>query len=69
MPVITLPDGSKRPFENPVSVYEVAASSIHIGKVFDFRSLLKLRKSYQLSRVAKLEDRHYSVIFALVNEL
>lgn len=26
MPVITLPDGSKRPFENPVSVYEVAAS-------------------------------------------
>lgn len=49
--------------------YEVAASSIHIGKVFDFRSLLKLRKSYQLSRVAKLEDRHYSVIFALVNEL
>jgi len=26
MPVITLPDGSKRPFDNPVSVYEVAAS-------------------------------------------
>jgi threonyl-tRNA synthetase len=26
MPVITLPDGSKRPFENPVTVYEVAAS-------------------------------------------
>jgi threonyl-tRNA synthetase len=26
MPVITLPDGSKRPFENPVSVYDVAAS-------------------------------------------
>ncbi len=26
MPVITLPDGSKRPFDTPVSVYEVAAS-------------------------------------------
>jgi len=26
MPVITLPDSSKRPFDNPVSVYEVAAS-------------------------------------------
>jgi len=26
MPVITLPDGSKRPFDNPVSVYDVAAS-------------------------------------------
>ncbi|HEY0893656.1 MAG TPA: threonine--tRNA ligase, partial [Cellvibrio sp.] len=26
MPVITLPDGSKRPFDHPVSVYEVAAS-------------------------------------------
>jgi threonyl-tRNA synthetase len=26
MPVITLPDGSKRPFDSPVSVYEVAAS-------------------------------------------
>ncbi|WP_049629177.1 threonine--tRNA ligase [Cellvibrio sp. pealriver] len=26
MPVITLPDGSKRPFENPVTVYEVATS-------------------------------------------
>ena len=26
MPVITLPDGSQRVFENPVSVYEVAAS-------------------------------------------
>ena len=26
MPVITLSDGSKRPFDNPVSVYEVAAS-------------------------------------------
>jgi threonyl-tRNA synthetase len=25
MPVITLPDGSKRQFENPVSVYQVAA--------------------------------------------
>ncbi len=26
MPVITLPDGSQRPFANPVSVYDVAAS-------------------------------------------
>ena len=25
MPIITLPDGSKRQFENPVSVYQVAA--------------------------------------------
>jgi TGS domain. len=25
MPVITLPDGSKRHFDKPVSVYEVAA--------------------------------------------
>lgn len=49
--------------------YEVAASRVCIGKNFNFRSLLKLQKSYHLMKVVKLEDRHYSVVFASVNEL
>ena len=49
--------------------FEIAASRMYVGKNFNLRSLLKVQKSYHLRRVIKLEDRHYSVVFASTNEL
>ncbi|MCL1477303.1 FkbM family methyltransferase [Marinobacter sp. M3C] len=49
--------------------YEVFASRIGAGKYLDVRSLFALRKSYMLRKIERLENKHYSAIFASVDEI